>query len=120
MVPRQLRPLVAVLLIAVAALSTTVVYLYKDLASQRKFFNEQIQYLNQSYQNKLDSLSTVILAEKEKSKQEVISRLEEIIEQQNLTLEYQRKHKTEQKGVVTINNNIIQQNSHKIKQLQNE
>ena len=118
--PRQVKALVAVLLIAISTLSGTIVYLYKVNERTNATHNARIAVLNDWYIHKLDSLSNIIIVEKEKSKQEVISKLEDVIKQQNKTLDMQQKHKGTQKSIISINNNVIQQNSQKIKQLQNE
>jgi hypothetical protein len=120
LVPVQARSIVAVLLIAISALTGTIVFLYKDKRASEIEYTTTIHHLSEFYQKKTDSLTNIILLEKEKSKQEVISRLEKIIEEQKGTLTTQARHKKEQTAVIRINNTIIQQNTQRIKQLRDE
>ncbi len=120
LVPQQARLIVAVLLIAVSALVGVIVYQYKENRSKDHYYEEKYRFTITTYQNKLDSLNTVVAIEKEKSKQEVIEALNKIIEQQKQALGSQSKVRSDHSKIIQINNNIIQQNSQKIKQLKNE
>lgn len=120
LVPKQARSLVAIMLIAISTLSGTIVYLYKDNKLSEEHYNRSISQLSEYYQKRTDSLTKLILDEKERSKQEVVSRLEEIIKEQKNTIHIQDHHKGTQRNVISINNTIIQKNEQRIKQLKNE
>lgn len=120
LVPKQARTIVAALLIAISALSMVIVYLYKEGKERDTYYTEKIRFQESWYQTKLDSLNALMLKEKEQAKQDIIGTLQKVIDQQNATLEAQKKSRKDQRSVVNINNNIIQQNEQKIKLLQNE
>lgn len=119
LVPAQARTLVAVLLIAISALSGVVVYLYKDNRAKDVFYGDAIQHMNSWCRNKIDSLNTVVIREKDSAKAYIVDALNKVIEQQNKTIDVQTKNRREQRATVHINNTIIQQNEQKIKYLTN-
>lgn len=106
-VPEPVKALVAVLLIAISALTTSVVYLFKENKEIHANCEKTVENVRTFYRQRQDSLAFELKITRDNAKREAVQALERIIKEQKEIIEQQRKEKENNSKQIRGNNDKL-------------